>query len=266
MSALGGEDAATLDTVGGGAGRRLIVLEIIIVLTVSLGRSAVYSMIALIDKLTQAKPLGEQTTSMNTSFTPDRPWLDLAYQLYYFILPAGQVLLVLYLLKLAYGEARRLIGFDVRQFGRDLLKGAGICAAVGIPGLGFYLLARQIGINTNVAPANLTSVWWTIPVLLMSALVAGVSEEVIMLGYLVTRLRAVGWAPFVAVVVSALIRGGYHLYQGFGGAIGNLVMGLVFGWLWLRWKRVLPLVIAHTLMDVFAFVGYSLLAPYLSWL
>jgi len=246
--------------------RRFIIAEIIIVLGVSLGRSAVYSIIAIIDRLTQATPLGEQSTSMNVSVTPDRPWLDLAYQLYYFILPLAQVALVLYLLHLAYGQGRRLIGFDLTNPGKDLLKGAGLLVAIGIPGLGFYLLARYIGINTTVSPANLTSQWWTVPVLLGSAAMAGLSEETIMLGYLITRLKTLGWHPAWAIVVSALIRGSYHLYQGFGGFLGNLVMGLAFGALFLKWKRVTPFIVTHFLLDAFAFVGYSLLAPYLTWL
>jgi membrane protease YdiL (CAAX protease family) len=43
-------------------------------------------------------------------------------------------------------------------------------------------------------------------------------------------------------------------------------MGLVFGWLFLRWKRVMPFIIAHTLMDAVAFVGYAELAGHVSWL
>ena len=42
--------------------------------------------------------------------------------------------------------------------------------------------------------------------------------------------------------------------------------GLVFGWLYARTKRVMPLVIAHTLLDVVAFVGYALLKDHLPWL
>jgi len=246
--------------------RRLITWEIVIVMGISLGRSAVYSIIQIVDRLTQPTPLGDQTTTMNPSVTPGRPWLDLAYQIYYFILPAAQVLLILYLLHLAYGHARNLIGFDLARPWADLGKGVAMLAAVGIPGIGFYFLARAIGINTSVSAANLTSVWWTIPVLLGSAAAAGISEETIMLGYLITRLKTLNWNPVWAVVLSALIRGSYHLYQGFGGFLGNLVMGLVFGLLYLRWKRVMPFVITHFLMDAFAFVGYSLLAPHISWL
>ena len=65
---------------------------------------------------------------------------------------------------------------------------------------------------------------------------------------------------------SALVRGSYHLYQGFGGFIGNVVMGLVFGLVYLKTKRIGPLVVAHVILDLFSFVGYALIAPYVSWL
>ena len=94
----------------------------------------------------------------------------------------------------------------------------------------------------------------------------GVLEEVIIIGFLFTRLEQLRWAPWAIVVTSALIRGSYHLYQGFGGMAGNIIMGLVFGWVYLRWRRVGPLVVAHTLLDIVSFVGYALLAPLLAWL
>ncbi len=33
-------------------------------------------------------------------------------------------------------------------------------------------------------------------------------------------------------------------------------MGLIFGWLYTRWGRVLPFVIAHVVIDAAIFVGY----------
>lgn len=85
-------------------------------------------------------------------------------------------------------------------------------------------------------------------------------EEVLMIGFLFTRFRQLGWQLWAVVGVSAVIRGSYHLYQGFGGFVGNLVMGVILGLVYLRWQRVAPLVVAHTLLDVVAFVGYALVA------
>ena len=64
----------------------------------------------------------------------------------------------------------------------------------------------------------------------------------------------------------SVLRGAYHLYQGWGGFLGNLLMGVIFGLIYLRWKRVGPLVVAHTTLDIAAFLGYAVLAPRLSWL
>lgn len=68
------------------------------------------------------------------------------------------------------------------------------------------------------------------------------------------------------VVVSALVRGSYHLYQGLGGFVGNIAMGLLLGAVYLRVRRVMPLVIAHWVIDVVAFVGYALLVTRVGWL
>jgi membrane protease YdiL (CAAX protease family) len=103
-------------------------------------------------------------------------------------------------------------------------------------------------------------------VLVLSAAQNAILEEVLVAGYLLHRLRQLGWSDNRALLVSALLRGSYHLYQGFGGFAGNVAMGLVFGRLYQRWGRVTPLVVAHTLIDVVAFVGYAELAGHVSWL
>ncbi len=244
--------------------RRGLRRETLLVLGVSLGSSAVYALLSIIEKLTRAVPLSQQTTAMNQSATPDRPWLDLAYQLANILLPLVPVLLALYLLNHVRRpstevRAGRFIGLDRTEPGRDLLRGVGLAAVIGIPGLGLYLLARALGVNTNVAAANLEAVWWTVPVLVLAAVGNAVLEEVVMVGYLFTRWRQSGWAWPLVVALSALVRGSYHLYQGFGGFVGNIAMGLILGIVFVRTRRVMPLVVCHTILDVVAFLGYSLL-------
>lgn len=239
-------------------------LEVLLVLGFSLGRSAVYSILSIIEKTTRDVPLNQQTTTINSSVTPDRSWLDLAYQVAGIGFPLVAVAVALYLLRLS-GD-RGVIGYDLRRPGSDLLRGLGAAALIGIPGLAFYLAARELGINTTVSPANLAEQWWTVPVLAGYAVMNGVLEEVVMLAFLLRRFEQLRWTPWLAIGVSAVIRGAYHLYQGFGGFLGNIVMGLVFGHLHRRWGRVMPLVVAHTILDLVSFIGYALLAPHLPWL
>jgi Type II CAAX prenyl endopeptidase Rce1-like len=55
--------------------------------------------------------------------------------------------------------------------------------------------------------AGLPDVWWRFPVLVLSALQDGINEEVLVVGYLLTRLRLLGLSPAAAVAVSAVLRG-----------------------------------------------------------
>ena len=247
-------------------GRRLLLTETALVLGLSLGASAIWSVLSIVDKLTARVALSQQTTAMNSSVTPDRPWLDLAYKLVGIALALVPVALALHLLSRDRPGAAHRIGLDLRAPASDLARGALLAAAVGIPGLGVYAGARALGVNTTVAAANLADHWWTIPVLVLAAAQNAVLEEVVMVGYLFTRWTQAGWRTWTVIGASALIRGSYHLYQGFGGFVGNIAMGLIFGWVYTRTRRVGPLVVAHTLLDVVAFVGYSLLKGHASWL
>ena len=246
--------------------RRDLLAETWLVLGVSLGASAVWAALSLVRKLTAEVPLGRQTTAMNSSVTPDRPWLDLAYQLVGIALALVPVLLALLLLSRGDVRARFVIGWDATQPARDFVRGLGLAALVGIPGLGLYAVAKALDLNTTIAAANLTDVWWAVPVLVLAAAQNAVLEEVLMVGYLFTRWSQAGWSTGRIILSSALIRGSYHLYQGFGGFVGNAVMGLLFGWVYMKTRRVGPLVVAHTVLDVVAFVGYALLKDRLGWL
>ena len=241
-------------------------LEIVLVLALTLGQSALYAVLRIVERLTRPVPLAQQTSTLNASVTPDRPWLDLTYQLVGIGFALVPVLLVLYLLNLTNRPAGRLIGLIPVRPRFDLGFGAVIALGIGVPGLGLYLGARALGLNTQVQASALADNWWTVPVLVLSAFQNAALEEVIMLGFLITRLRQLHWHPVMIILTSAVIRGSYHLYQGFGGFAGNLIMGVIFGLVYLRWRRVAPLIVAHTLLDVAAFVGYALVAPHVSWL
>lgn len=250
-------------------GRRLLawpwLAELGVVLWVSLGAAAVRAVLAILDRLTVGEDLADQTASIVVSRAPDRPLLDLAYQLAGVLLALGPVALVWYLLRRS-GEGLAGIGLDASQPRRDIARGAVLALVIGGAGLGLYLIAYQLGLSVQIAAVTAEQFWWTTPVLLLIAAENALLEEVVILGYFLHRARQAGMSDGAAVAISSLIRGAYHLYQGFGGFVGNLIMGLIFGWLWLRWRRTWPFVIAHFLIDAAAFVGYLYLRDTVSWL
>ena len=246
------------------ADRRLVTTEVLVVLTVSLGLSALRSGLSLVDALLQPIPLNEQQVALNAPGAR-ADLVDLAVQLARVLQLVGWGALGAYLL-LRAGFALRAVGLDGRRPGRDALGAAGLAALIGIPGLGVYLGARALGVSVTIAPTTLDDTWWRLPVLIASAAANAWAEEVVMVGYLLTRLRQLGWSENRSLAAQAVLRGTYHLYQGLGGFLGNIAMGLVFGRVWQRTNRLWMLVGAHTLIDVVAFLGYAALRGRVGWL
>ena len=244
------------------ARRTRLAWEIGIVLALSLGQSALYSVLSLVRALLRPDPLSDQSTALNPPRADEAVW-DAIYRVLDVGFDLALVGLVVYLLWEPGRSALRRIGLDLSRPGRDAGLAVALLVAIGVPGLALYAGSRLLGLTVQVQAAELDSAWWTIPLLLLSAARAGLLEEVILNGYLGERLRELGWRPWTTILAIALLRGAYHAYQGPAMALGNVAMGVVFAWVYLRWRRVMPLVVAHTLIDVIAFVGYPLAAPYL---
>ncbi|GAA1775074.1 CPBP family intramembrane glutamic endopeptidase [Streptomonospora arabica] len=246
--------------------RRMLAGEVLLVLALSLAASAVAALISFVGSLTAPEELAQQTASLvGSQASAERPWLDLSRQLASLVFSLAPVALVVYLLHRSR-ESARTIGFDATRPGRDLLGGAALAAVIGGGGLVVYLVSYQLGLSVTVAPSSLNEHWWAVPVLLLQAVKNGVLEEVIVVGYLMLRLDRLGWSPMRAAVASSLLRASYHIYQGVGMFFGNLVMGLVFCWFYRRYGRVMPLVAAHSLIDIVAFVGSVYLIGHVDWL
>lgn len=240
------------------ANRGRVWAEIIIVLGLSLGASAVYSLVNIIARLTLTTPLADQSASVNPSLST-REWVDFTYQFLAIFFDLFAVALVLYLLWQPGRSAFRRIGLDLTRPARDFGGGLALVVIIGVPGLGVYLLGRTLGWTVNVAASELDTVyWWTVPILVLAAARAALTEEVIVVGYLFTKLRELGFSTWTIILSSATLRGTYHLYQGVGPFFGNVAMGVVFGWCYHRWGRTMPLVIAHWIIDIASFVGYPL--------
>lgn len=233
--------------------------EVGLVLAVSVGQSALYAVLSLVRASLRTTPLGQQQTQLNPARDAEAAW-DALYRFLDIAFSLAIVALVVYLLWEPGGNALRRIGLDFRRFGGDLGRAALVGVVIGIPGLGLYAVARMLGLNVAVVASPLDTAWWVVPLLVLAAVRAGLTEEVIFLGYLFDRLRRLGWSWWGIILATAALRGAYHAYQGYGAILGNFLMGVVFGWCYRRWGRVMPLVIAHTLIDIVAFVGYPLAA------
>ncbi|MEV0296641.1 CPBP family intramembrane glutamic endopeptidase [Nocardia sp. NPDC050710] len=244
--------------------RFAIRIEIAIVLTVTFGLSGVSAALSLIDSALTPGGVGGKTIALNASRST-QSLIDLLFQLLGALRLAGWAALGLYLLWRS-GIGPRLIGLARIRWRSDVLPGLALAAIIGIPGLGLYLIAHAMGVSVTIVPSSLGEHWWRLPALILSACANAVAEEVLVVAYLLTRLRRLGWTDNSALLASAFLRGSYHLYQGLGGGLGNLVMGLIFGRFWQRTTRLWPLILAHATIDAVAYIGYTLLRGHVSWL
>jgi membrane protease YdiL (CAAX protease family) len=227
--------------------RRMLVEEILVVLALSVLSSVAYAILSLLE----APIAGVVVAAADRSN-------DLARQVLAFVFGLAPAFLVVHLVRRS-GEGVAVVGLGTPRPAQDGGRGAGLFVLVGFAGIGVYLAAVELGVNRFVVPVPPLGHWWTVPALVLNAIEAAVVEEVVVLGYLVTRLRQLSWSPRQAVAASAILRGGYHLYQGWGGFVGNLAMGALFGWLFLRWgRRTWPFLLAHALLDVAAGIGFIL--------
>ncbi len=223
--------------------RRTLLEEVGVVLSLSLLASAVYAIIDLL------------SAPVSGVITLVYPQVGLATQLANIGFGLAPGWLVFYLVR-RNREGLRAFGLDWSRPRQDVAWGLGLAVTVSSVGLAIYLASVALKVNRFVVPVPPLGHWWTWPVLILGAIQAGLLEEVVVAGYLIRRLEQVGLATSAAVALSAGLRGAYHLYQGWGGFTGNLVLGLFFGTMFAVRRRTWPLVIAHALVDILAGVGY----------
>jgi membrane protease YdiL (CAAX protease family) len=242
--------------------RRGMRVEIAVVLAVTFGLSAYTAFLNLVEAVLLG--LAGRRVALNPRRSPF-DLIDLGLNLAVAFQLVAWGALALYLLwRTGFGPSR--IGLGRVRLRPDVLGGLGLAALIGLPGLGLYVAARALGLSAHVEPIELYDTWWRIPVLLITAFANGWAEEIIVVAFLLTRLRQLRVNPVAAMLASSLLRGAYHLYQGFSAGLGNVVMGLVFAYVWRRTGRLWPLIIAHGIIDSVAYVGYAFAAGHLGWL
>ena len=241
---------------------RALRIEIAVVLAVTFGLSAYTAFLNLVEAVLLG--LAGRRVALNPRRSPF-DLIDLGLNLAVAFQLVAWGALALYLLwRTGFGPSR--IGLGRVRLRPDVLGGLGLAALIGLPGLGLYVAARALGLSAHVEPVELYDTWWRIPVLLITAFANGWAEEIIVVAFLLTRLRQLRVNPVAAMLASSLLRGAYHLYQGFSAGLGNVVMGLVFAYVWRRTGRLWPLIIAHGIIDSVAYVGYAFAAGHLGWL
>jgi membrane protease YdiL (CAAX protease family) len=78
-------------------------------------------------------------------------------------------------------------------------------------------------------------------------------EEVLVRGYLMTEIIELGKPSGLAILASVILQTSYHVYYGFGTAVGLSGAFLVFAAYFSKRRRLMPIVLAHLFWDLTAY-------------
>ncbi len=79
-------------------------------------------------------------------------------------------------------------------------------------------------------------------------------EELIVRAYLMTEVVELTGSMALAVFLSVLVQFSYHLYYGWWAALSLAFQFLAFALYYARFRRALPLIVAHEFFDLFALI------------
>ena len=84
------------------------------------------------------------------------------------------------------------------------------------------------------------------------AITAGVCEEFLYRGFAMAALSRAGIFSWAVVLITSLLFGLAHTYQGRSGVLGTMLMGIVFGISRLTFQSLIPVMVWHATVDVVA--------------
>ncbi len=138
---------------------------------------------------------------------------------------------------------------------RDLATGIGIFAIVMAVAAALGLVMTATQGSARVASELRTVVHVSTGAALLGAIINPLFEELLWFGYWFRRLEARG--VWLAAVVSLALRTLAHLWKGPVGALTIIPTGVIFTIVYLKTRRLWPIIIAHMAMDAVSLLALS---------
>jgi membrane protease YdiL (CAAX protease family) len=232
--------------------RRRLVIELVIVL-------AIFPLPYVLSALQQltGSLLGEGPGKRIPTIFPGHVAAGFPFVLAIVLLQLAGAALVLYLLSQPGGDGGpKAIGLDRKHVRADLaLLLPVFLLCFFLPQTVAAVLLHALGVRGVSPSLGHLPTYYDVAFVLM-AVVAGIVEEIVVLGYLVRRLEQLGLRPFWVVAIAVAVRGSYHLYYGWG-VIPILAWATVSVIVYRRYRRLAPFIVVHALWDTgVLFIGW----------
>ena len=141
----------------------------------------------------------------------------------------------------------------------DPLTGLGLAVAGSMAsGLAYYIV--QIGFYSvthhYLTPKSLHALvgYEVSAISLLFVCINPVFEELIVRAFVMSELKALGVAQWVAIAISIGLQISYHLYQGFLNVLALTAVFTLFSVYYAQKRRIMPVILAHFFYDLYALI------------
>lgn len=236
--------------------RRLLRAEVLVVLAVGILGSTVDALALLTRYL-----LTHRQTTDSSVFVAGHTAVDVVVQVVLAGAGTMGIALVWYVLQRT-NESFATIGFTRRHLVRDGFGALGLAFLMLILAAVVSAVLRGVGVGTiskgtahGIGVAYLPSLW-------AESIRTGLIEELFVTGFLLHRLRQLGWSDRKALGASLAVRCSYHVY----GGVFLVVFTFSFGWIlariWQRTNRLTLVVLTHIAYDGILFTLAATVHPH----
>ena len=131
----------------------------------------------------------------------------------------------------------------------------------------FYFADLVVGfLNSKYIKSRLDDLHYIIPLnwnefisYIFLAVSAGICEEVIFRGFLITYLShyfsGMPYGQILAILIPALVFSVSHLYQGWWAVLKIMILAMLFGFIFVLSESLIAVIIIHILIDIFSGVA-----------
>jgi membrane protease YdiL (CAAX protease family) len=163
----------------------------------------------------------------------------------------------------------RAHGFAMSELGLVSLPGSNIAAIAALGGVALAALQwfnlRRAGRLTKGSRGNLQALAERIlprtaeerVAFFALAATAGICEEFLYRGFAMAVFARTGLPVWLVVLASAVLFGLAHVYQGKGGFVSTMMLGVLFGLARIAWQSLTPVMVWHFAVDVIAGIAGS---------
>jgi len=177
---------------------------------------------------------------------------SLFFNIYYISTAVPQFLLVLYIIVLRPG--RKLADFDIGPFRiadlpKSLLTLVGIYICIIPVGFISMLIEPEIENQLVYGIGWQFSNYKLLPLVFLSCMVTGYTEEIFFRSYLFKSLQNAGAGLLPAAIITSLLFGAGHIYEGYYAFAATAAIGAFLSFIFIKTKSIHTVAIGHGLYN-----------------